>query len=364
MSDTSKTTLTPEHRSEETVPPSAAARNSAESLQASVAVRADITGVLAEVTESLRKRAEQELAELKLPVNPENVEAVIMQMQTPQIPAGYDDVVKNLHSPDELKKAMEAKGVKSIVHSEGPTVWDHVKLAISLVEADSDIKLLMLYHDLGKSAVWNNDTNIAATRKKSAKGELQQSMIGHAEANSQKIEAGLKANGATDSQLKAFMMVVRNHMQTSILEQDVKKTAVLVDSFGENEEERRTVVELLARVLECDGNASEHVALEKGELKYSKNEKKLSISADAIWAKYKEGQAAVAAAAAVEAKKRAENEQEAAIFGGKLSDYLAARGVKPGPAMGNVMKLVKTMIQQNAGKSPEEIRAMVDALSF
>jgi hypothetical protein len=45
---------------------------------------------------------------------------------------------------------------------------------------------------------------------------------------------------------------------------------------------------LLTLVLQADGNATEHIDLVNGELKYSKNEKKLKLDFASVWKKYEE----------------------------------------------------------------------------
>lgn len=144
-------------------------------------------------------RAEGELVsfkELGIESCKENVELVIAQLATPQLPQGeggkYMPIIDQLGpngNPEKLKTAMQEKGIISIVHAEGPTVWHHTKLALENIQAGTgtpeekkELALILLFHDLGKTEVAGNEGNHAATTKKLANGVLQQSMIGHAEA--------------------------------------------------------------------------------------------------------------------------------------------------------------------------------------
>lgn len=319
-----------------------------------------------------QSRAARELSELGIEVSPENIEAVIEQRRTPQHPEGFEEILDSLNNPEELRRLMSEKGVKSIVHSEGPTVWDHTKLAISeiesmpiLEETKKKLKIVMLYHDLGKTVSGRNEKNIEQTRKKLEKGELHQTMIGHHEERLADIEAGLRANGFNEQEIKIFMIVIKNHMNTSLLEQDPKKVAKLIEGFGENDDERRDVVGLLTLVLEADGNATQHIDLVDGQLKYSKNEKKLSIDFGNVWKRYEEGRKLIQQ----EEEKRKKQEEEAAletsIFGKKLSDYLVQdRGLKPGPEMGQAIKKIKNYINENKDKSPSEIKEYIDGMEI
>lgn len=321
-----------------------------------------------ESSETDEMRLQRELLVLGIEASPENIKCVAEQMRTPQLPAGYDEITNNLNNPEALKSAMETKGVKSIVHAEGRTLWDHSRTALEQIdlldisdEQKADLKLIMLYHDLGKTEVWNNAQNQEATKKKLAKGELHQSMIGHDKAQLDGVRAGFSANGIEGAKLTLFMKVVENHMQTNLVEQDVKKTVVTIESLGGDDAGRRKAVELLALVLQLDGDATEHIELANGELKYSKNEKKTEITADMIWDKYKEGKEKIAA----EATKKKETESAAAfemqVFGKKLSEYLMKDRGKKGKEMKDASERVKKIIQENQSLPPEEIKKLVDA---
>src|SRR3990170_5823513 len=78
----------------------------------------------------------------------------------------------------------------------------------------------------------------SAPRKIWKKGELHQAMIGHAEAGLNKIQERLSANGISQDDLEIITTIIKNHMQTSIADQDPKKTKVLIESFGKDDEER------------------------------------------------------------------------------------------------------------------------------
>jgi len=325
-----------------------------------------------EQEKDLEVRANQELYDLGLETSKENIEAFKELAAARQLPEGYDEIVDNLDNPGKLKEAMEEKGIKTIIHSEGPTVWDHTRLAIEKVkemdlsdEEEKDLKILMLYHDLGKPEVWQNEQNSKGTEKKLEKGVLQQMMIGHADAAHDKIRQGFEANGISGDKLDRFMTVVANHMKTSFLEQDPKKTIEQVNSFGSSEEQRKEAAKMLAAVLKVDGDASEHVDLIDGELKFSKNEHKKEISFETVWKKYEEGQEIVKKEQEKQKAKEAEAEFEQSVFGGKLSDYLIKeRRIKPGPEMGKAMGKIKGLLKRHKDQASEDIKKIIDGIEL
>ena len=312
--------------------------------------------------------AKKELMEIGVEVTPENIGNVIKQIETPQLPEGFDDIYNNLQNAESLKSAMKEKGISSITHAEGKSVWDHSKLSVKLIdelEIDSEkkklLKLIMFYHDLGKTDVWNNEQNVKKTNEKKAQGKIMQSMIGHAEAKTDKIADGLKSNGLSGKELDLALLVIKNHMQTSIPEQDPKKTFLLIESFGTNDEERKNAAELLMMLLQCDGNATQHVDLENEELRYSKNEKKLAINFNSVWSKYEEGKKIVQEEKKAQDEKQKDAEMEKLIFEGKMSDYIIKqRDIKPGPGLGEATKKIKGLIFLNKEKNPKDIRKIID----
>jgi hypothetical protein len=219
----------------------------------------------------------------------------------------------------------------------------------------------MLFHDLGKTVSCQTEKNIEQTKKKLEKGELYQAMIGHHQEKLNVIEAGFKANGVDDRKLKMFMLVIKNHMNTSILEQDPRKTVKLFEELGDNEEERREVVRLLTFVLQADGNATQHIKLIDGDLRYSKNEKKTQFDFDGVWKKYEDGKKIIQQEEEKKKKQEADTIQELSIFGKKLSEYLIKdRDIKPGPAMGEALGKVKKIITENQDKAPLQIKKIID----
>ena len=59
---------------------------------------------------------------------------------------------------EEIGKAMREKNITHVIHVEDPSLWIHTKLAMTLAEflpieddKKADLKLIMLYHDLGKT---------------------------------------------------------------------------------------------------------------------------------------------------------------------------------------------------------------------
>src|SRR3989338_6922298 len=87
-----------------------------------------------ESSETEEMRLQRDLLVLGIEASPENIKCVAEQMKTPQLPEGYDDIANNLNHPEALKSAMETKGVKSIVHAEGRTLWDHSRTALERID--------------------------------------------------------------------------------------------------------------------------------------------------------------------------------------------------------------------------------------
>ena len=320
------------------------------------------------VDEAIKK----ELQNLGLEINPENVGAVGEQMRQPQFPEGYDEVLDNLDSPNMLKAAMEQRGITSIVHAEGKTVWDHVRLAIELARAESgkeeekrELAVMLLYHDLGKTESSRSPKNVAQTEEHLKKGELHSAAIGHAKMRTADIERGLKANGIDASRLPLIMKVLESHMETSLLEQDPKKTVALFNQFGNTKEERMTAVRLLTTVLRLDGQATQHIRLKNGQLEFSNNVVKTMLTFDQVWAKYEEGEKILRQENESREKKKAEEEHEKAILGKRLSEYLMKdRGVKPGPLIGEATSIIKATMKANINLPPEDIKKIIDSLEF
>jgi hypothetical protein len=154
-------------------------------------------------------------------------------------------------------------------------------------------------------------------------------------------------------------------MKTALLEQNPLKTVADVEGFGETEEERREVLDLLVTAMKVDGMATEHANYSDGVLSYSMNTTKVEVTSDDIWARYESGKDTLRKQAEKEAKKKAEDEKEQAIFGKKLSDYLLEdRGLEKGPQMGKAIGKIKGVMAKNRDKSPEELKAIIDAFEL
>ena len=254
--------------------------------------------------ESLEAKIEADLLELGIEALPENVEAAMDYQATLQHPKGFEEIINNMNNPEELKKAMQEKGIKKVVHSEGVNVWDHCKAAIKEAETmdipedkKEDLKLIMLYHDLGKTYpdIKDRRLNVEILKKELGKerGKLYQPMAGHADERLFEVKDGFRANGLSEHKVEVCTTVVKNHMNGSLLEMSTSKLVKLIDGFGADEATRKEVVELLVLALLADGNANQHIELmDDGELKFSKNEKKLGMDFDRVWEKYQEGKKA------------------------------------------------------------------------
>lgn len=249
--------------------------------------------------ESPDAKAEEALLGLGIQPVPENVQAALDLQKTWQHPEGFEDIVESDSLPD-IAVAMREKGVKQVSHAEGSKLWIHCKLAIKLAELlgipeekKADLKLIMLYHDLGKTTPgieqrWENKQIFERERKK---GKLYQPARGHALEQGERIEAGFRANGISGKKLETFMTVVRNHMETSITEMTGPKLVKMFEKFGETDEEKKETAELLAFVIQLDRNANAKIDLDSnGELANLQKEDKTGVNFDKIWERYKEAE--------------------------------------------------------------------------
>jgi len=240
-------------------------------------------------------KAEEELLELGLPSLPENIQAVIDQHKTFQHPEGFERIVE-LDSLENVADAMKEENIKRLIHAEGPNLWIHSKFAIKLVEfldipeeKKRDLKLIMLYHDLGKTTPGMEERPEIQEiqRKELEKGKLYQVSKGHATERSQDIEAGFMANGISGRKLEVFMDVVKSHMGNHLSEMSGLELVKLFEPFGRNDDERKETAELLAFTIQVDGNACSQIELcPDGQLQSPKKVNTTGEDFDKIWAKY------------------------------------------------------------------------------
>lgn len=248
--------------------------------------------------ESPEVEASEELLKLGFQCLPENIQAVIDQQKTLQHPEGFETIV-NTDSLEELREAMKEKNIKQVVHSEGESLWIHTKLAMTLIglmdisdEKKSDLKLIMLYHDLGKTTPGMEERpEIKKIQEKEvSRGKLYKVAKGHAVEKSKDIEDGFRANGISGHKLEVFMTVVKNHMETSLPRMTPLELVKLFEGFGKNDDERKEVAELLALAMQADSNACSYVELrDDGRLGSFKEENRIGFDFDKIWARYEEG---------------------------------------------------------------------------
>ena len=313
---------------------------------------------------------EKELEDLGIEAKRQHIEAVLAMKNTSNFPAGFEDIAASLGSPDRLKILMREKSIHSIVHSEGGTVWDHVRTAILRVnelpigdDEKRKLKLIMLYHDLGKVEVWAREENIKRTQKHLEQGGLHVAMIGHEKARTDEIRAGLQAAGIGDGELKQFTQVILNHMNTEILIQDPKKTYALVSDFGESEQERETVMKLLVSALTTDGSATEKLDLVGDELVYTKNELKSAATFEDYWGKYEEGKRMVAEEAEKLQAKARDAQFEKSVLDMSAAEYLKIAGIKDKTIFKTKLEEIKSLLVSAQGGSDfENIKKMVDEI--
>lgn len=255
--------------------------------------------------ESQEVKAEEELLKLGLKTVPENIRAVLELQKTRQHPENfkfernktvfYKDIVES-DSLEYIGDAMKDQEISRIVHAEDPYLWVHCKLAMTLAqfldipqEKKDDLKLIMLYHDLGKATPGLEDRPDikAIQRKELEKGKLYKVAKGHATERSEDIENGFKANGISGRKLEVFMNVVQNHMETSLSEMSGTKLVKLFENFGTTDEEKRETAELLAFAIQVDGNACQYLEFDdKGQLLNPKKVNTTGRDFSKIWEKY------------------------------------------------------------------------------
>jgi len=242
------------------------------------------------------KEARTELSAFGLLETPENIRAVIEQRNTKQHPDGFEDIFQNINDDEYLKKRMAERGISSIMHAEGDTVWNHVKLAMihaseeeQNAEERRDLALIMLYHDLGKTAVRDTEENKTVSQERLLKhGDLVQTMRGHDEARKEDIEKGILSNEIPREKAVLFSKLIENHMkQDAFKDCAPKKLAKIIQTFGEDDSERKSSLLLLLKIFKTDSGATRVVELVDGEIQ--RHPKVPYTDMGAIWEKYEEG---------------------------------------------------------------------------
>jgi len=221
--------------------------------------------------EAIEEQNKKELLELGIESNEQNIEAMRLFMDTPQLPTenegksfqGIIDVLsKPEDNPEELGKQMQEAGIKKIIHAEGPTVWDHVKETIKVIDdmeiSDDEkkaLKVVMLYHDYGKPEAAQLDDSKKVTTKSINRGELKVAMIFHEifdklEGDQRtKIEEGLEANGISKEDQKEWLTVIENHMFPFKEKPDELRTARFINSLGD---ETDSILKKISLLTEAD----------------------------------------------------------------------------------------------------------------
>ena len=222
-----------------------------------------------------REVAVQELLELGLEATDRNIAVVLEEQKTRQHPEGYDEVLDAVNDPVALARVMKERKITHLVHGEGRTVWDHTKLSLQKVnesdytdEEKQELRMILLYHDIGKTVVAERKINKDKTQENLEKGKLCQSMIGHQNQLKLDIRNGFKENGVRGERvLDAYIRVITNHMNIHLTDMKDVKLAELIDGFGEDVETREEVVRVLLRVIQFDSAASRSIKLEGDEVR-------------------------------------------------------------------------------------------------
>ncbi len=317
-------------------------------------------------------KASRELVELGIQPNEKNIEAVLAQKQISQHPAGYEEVTDNLHDDERLRGAMQKHEIKEIIHSEGPTLWDHVKLSIKQINASDiadepkqDLRIVMLYHDLGKVDADTRQINIDRTQDNlDRKRSLHKAMIGHERYMTEDIKAGLVANGIQGERLHTYMLLIANHMNTALLDQSPQKTAEQVNGFGDTERERKEVIRLLVQVFHADGKATEHVTLVDGILNRSINEKKANISYDQIANKYQVGKKKQMQDRVNRERIKEQREYEESVLGSDIQTYVRSRHIPDGKVFTETVRLIKNFLKSYKHIPVDRLKSHLDSMDL
>lgn len=313
----------------------------------------------------------QELAELEIPVIPENIAAALAQKAVPQHPKEFSEVIQNLSDRTALKANMIEFNIVSIIHSEGTTVWDHVKRSIQEVDSlavDTSLalrlKILMLYHDFGKTIVADSPINTKATQKRLLnRRSLHAAMLGHERNGFDVMKAGLIANGLDEETVHDFLTIIRHHMNTGLATQNPLKTVEQIDSFAATDAKRQEITQLLAWVLQVDGAATEHIDLEDGELHITNNERKAAVTFEAIWAQYQRGKELQLQQDALAVRQQEDARFQRQVLGSDMQTYLRTRGIAEGPALTTAVRKLRMFIIEHRTTVPDVLKQKIDAVS-
>lgn len=271
---------------------------------------------------------------------------------------GFDDIVENLSQPDKvLIPIMKKHGITEIIHSEGPTVWDHVDRSVQAVDeldvSEKDrnlLKLAMLYHDYGKTIVVHQEENLSRTDERAREGRFHTAMYGHQSEGLDFVESELRKKKLSQKDIEEVLFMVRNHMEFRLCKEPPKRVA---DVLGEEDPYRR--LNLLYYTVWCDARATESIKLEDGKLvKEDMSDRVPEDFVEKAWNIYLPEQAN-----RNEKKKQAEIQQriKEAFGEEKPGHYFMALGMK-GSEIGEAMKRVEKMAKK--GLTPSQIKVKVD----
>lgn len=318
------------------------------------------------------------LEALGLDVNAENSEALRLQYETRQVPTDVPDIAAALEGgpanvdAHRLGMLMREANISSIMHAEGLTVGDHVVAVMAAADAipnlsdedRHDLRILVLYHDRGKTEVATSDKNLAQSEKQRANGKLSVSMIGHANPAEltqtwPKIKTAFAANGVSDEYVPRFLKVVEIHMDFLVRftpeflakivpsqadQRDIKAVKQLYDfvhNLAPTDDERQWILAKVNLLEHADGAGTLEVVLgPSGAAEFTAK----PISPDAVqtgallWERYQEE---------CRAFERADLEKAMiaeVLDGQSIGDYLAAHGIPRGPEMRIAQKRVKALV--------------------
>ncbi len=288
------------------------------------------------VSPDREEAAKKELAAFGIEALPANIEMVLRSMESKQVNESERPIYETAKQviagdsgkEEELKKLMTEKGIKEVVHAEGPAIWDHVKFGLEKIEkleADEKKKkfyqIVFLFHDIGKT----DPAIIAANAPKNenplnaATGQYNIKFVGHA--TFEKMSAGaedtvrraFEANGFSPEEIELGIWLVGKHMSAGIIEPD-SKLANAVKIYNETTPEG--FIDFI-EVVKLDGEATVHYSAETG---FGENEKKATLNSEKLLANIKTYNEVIAGLAP-DPKIRGKQEQAVNEFFNKVKNF-------------------------------------------
>jgi len=248
------------------------------------------------VEQEIKQNAREELKRFGIETNAENIAMVDRSMSSKQTSEKYShlfDMTKGLLAGDEVDEAllhakMKELSIDSIVHAEGPTLWDHVSYGFEQIDSmdleerkKKFFEIVFLYHDIGKTDSEILKVNSAKNEDSfaSTKSKYKMSFVGHADfekmvdGTEEIVRQSFIANGFTEDEADRGIWLIKYHMAEALVDPKSKLPRV-AEIYNESGSENYH--DLIA-LLRLDGVSTAHYDIEKG---FTPNQKKTGINVD------------------------------------------------------------------------------------